>query len=524
MKMSEIISYISNCIKNLAESIKLYYSNNKLPESIRPNLTTLNWSSNQLTTLQESIGLCNNLTTLNWSSNQLTTLPESIETLTNLTIFECQFNYLTSLPESIGLLINLTELNCSANELTTLPESIGLLINLTKLYCDDNQLTSLPESIGPSLIVLHCSNNQLTTLPESIGSSLTELYCSNNQLTSLPESIGPSLIVLHCSNNQLTTLPESIGLCINLLGIFCSNNQLTSLPESIGLCINLTYLYCWDNNLTSLPESIGNLTNLTDLYCPNNSLTVLPESIGNLTNLTDLWCHNNNLTTLPAELGNCRRLRICNYSNNPIEFIPINVQRLLNHTKNHQNIYDDNQNVHNHKIQQSIVKSVYNLLNDPLSLVRQLFVKNNTLNTIINSSLSNKTKSALIEYSEDVSVHTVLNISFKELLDYVWQRIENHRDKENILRILEEEMSDAECKCFTGRMSRLVNCLNGFYDDIKIEIGEKEQIGNIIILIKDKLIAEGQYTVTVHKEQVKAALKEREYSDDQINMWIEYIE
>ena len=40
------------------------------------------------------------------------------------------------------------------------------------------------------------------------------------------------------------------------------------------------------------------------------------------------------------------------------------------------------------------------------------------------------------------------------------------------------------CKCFTGRLSRLINVLNGFYDDIIINIGTNEQIGNIIILIR----------------------------------------
>jgi hypothetical protein len=41
-------------------------------------------------------------------------------------------------------------------------------------------------------------------------------------------------------------------------------------------------------------------------------------------------------------------------------------------------------------------------------------------------------------------------------------------------------MKSAECKYFTGRISRLVNVLNGYYDDIKIEITENEQIGTII--------------------------------------------
>ena len=41
-----------------------------------------------------------------------------------------------------------------------------------------------------------------------------------------------------------------------------------------------------------------------------------------------------------------------------------------------------------------------------------------------------------------------------------------------------------ECKCFTGRISRLVNCLNGFTDLVNINIEDNQQIGNIIVIIK----------------------------------------
>jgi hypothetical protein len=63
-------------------------------------------------------------------------------------------------------------------------------------------------------------------------------------------------------------------------------------------------------------------------------------------------------------------------------------------------------------------------------------------------------------------------------------------------------MNDTLCKCFTGRMSRLINCLNGFDNHIIINISDTEQIGNIIILIKNKLIAENKYTIELHKEIV----------------------
>lgn len=70
-------------------------------------------------------------------------------------------------------------------------------------------------------------------------------------------------------------------------------------------------------------------------------------------------------------------------------------------------------------------------------------------------------------------------------------------------------MKDANCKCFTGRISRLVNCLVGFYDDIKIIISDSEQIGNIISLIGKKLKLDNSYTIDKHKIMlIKNCLKE----------------
>ena len=37
-------------------------------------------------------------------------------------------------------------------------------------------------------------------------------------------------------------------------------------------------------------------------------------------------------------------------------------------------------------------------------------------------------------------------------------------------------MLDSECKCFTGRITRLINCQNGFSDLVKINISDNQQI------------------------------------------------
>jgi SOS response regulatory protein OraA/RecX len=83
-------------------------------------------------------------------------------------------------------------------------------------------------------------------------------------------------------------------------------------------------------------------------------------------------------------------------------------------------------------------------------------------------------------------------------------------------------MKDAECKCFTGRISRLVNCLNGFDKEILINISDSEQISQIVMLIRDQLGSE--YTIEKHKELVLKELLERGFSSDKIDIWINSIE
>ena len=85
-------------------------------------------------------------------------------------------------------------------------------------------------------------------------------------------------------------------------------------------------------------------------------------------------------------------------------------------------------------------------------------------------------------------------------------------------------MLDAECECFSGRMSRLVNSLSGFTDLVKVEIAENEQIGNVISIIEKRLVINGHYSVEEHKELVEKEMKDREYDDDTIAIWLEYIE
>jgi hypothetical protein len=87
-----------------------------------------------------------------------------------------------------------------------------------------------------------------------------------------------------------------------------------------------------------------------------------------------------------------------------------------------------------------------------------------------------------------------------------------------------QEMQDAQCKFFTGRLSRLVNCLNGFDENIVIQISDGEQIGITISTIQKKLELDNQYTVERFKEEINTELTERGFSKEIIMEWLEHIE
>ena len=118
-------------------------------------------------------------------------------------------------------------------------------------------------------------------------------------------------------------------------------------------------------------------------------------------------------------------------------------------------------------------------------------------------------------------------LTFSEVLWYTLQTIIKDFDidtQQEIKSILNQEMADAECKCFTGRINGVINCLNGFSPLVSIQISDGEQIWNIIVMSKEKLELTGSYTIGSHKELVEKELVERGYSKNIINEWIGFIE
>ena len=143
-----------------------------------------------------------------------------------------------------------------------------------------------------------------------------------------------------------------------------------------------------------------------------------------------------------------------------------------------------------------------------------------TFKEIINDTiLDDRTKEQLIEYCQDKTIHSILNLTFDEVLRSVWNVIIKHKERDEIKKILNVEMQDSMCKCFTGRLSRLINCLNGFDSRVLIKISDKQQILNIIIKIRNEYD-----DIEKQKKYAEKELLERGYDKKIINEYLIYLE
>ena len=417
--------------------------------------------------------------------------------ITSLTIYNSN---LFELPD-VSLMPNLVNLYCGNNNLKIIPK----YENLIELDCQNNLIEELEEY--PNLVKLWSNRNKLTKLKEY--PNLEELHSSHNNLCEL--SYMPRLKYLFCSNNKIVKIDAK--KIPNIRSLFCTLNKLKKIPDLPLLQV----LFCDYNQITEL----GDFPLLKNFVCHYNQLTFIKEYI----TCERLICHNNRLTQLP-NLINWRNLVDVEYQNNEIDYIPPNITRFLNLLAERKKkkdvivVYNDQQNVHDHNIQKCIRESINKVILDRPSVDFDLMFQQ----IVENDILEEETKKILVDFSSNEDIYSVLGITFKELLLSVWSIIIQNKDKKEILGILNTEMKDSMCKCFLGRMSRLINCLNGFDERVQIQMDDSSQIGNIIVITKMNLEKEKSYTIEKHKEIVIKELLERGFDETLIKEWVDNID
>jgi len=139
--------------------------------------------------------------------------------------------------------------------------------------------------------------------------------------------------------------------------------------------------------------------------------------------------------------------------------------------------------------------------------------------------LSPEAKSYFIEYCENEEIHSVLNVTYKDVAERVlgWLNKQPTETWNEVIKILETEIMASRGLCFTGRISRLVSALDGFHPGVRVSIATSDQISNRVLIVLNNCKIE-----KVSKEEtisrITKELQELELEEDKIKEWISTID
>lgn len=499
----QVYFFIANHIKN-----KNVYINSA------KNITNVQYDG-YINTISPKISNYINLKLLNLSNNKLKYIPDVIFDLKNLEILNLKNNMIYTISDKICNLKKLEILNLENNNLNNLNFFANKMPALVKLNLNYNKIEYINDNIEnlESIKKIKLNNNTIKNISSKIENlnNLEILYINNSI-----NSFYTATIV-----NNIFKIKSLVRLELNSNNIYSSIINLNILQLT-----NLKTLALKNNKLTNISEYVFNLPKLENLNLENNLLITLPNNINNLVNiLKNLNISNNQyLIFLPNTLLQFNRNNIAiDFINTPLLLNSLNLninipmrRFLYNYhlifddfdDEEELNIttYDDNENTHNSSIQQTMRESITNLIN-------------NELETISKEDLIEQTK--ILNFGERLIVYINSidklnnNWSFYDVFSKIWIRINKSAYKDELIKILKDELNEGFKHCFTGMITRIMNSLCGFYDDIKINISDNDQISNIIITyLKDKEMND------YYRGELFIILSERGFNTKDIEKWL----
>lgn len=138
---------------------------------------------------------------------------------------------------------------------------------------------------------------------------------------------------------------------------------------------------------------------------------------------------------------------------------------------------------------------------------------------VIRNKLSCKAKGLFVEYCESKEIHSLLNVTYKNVAERVvsWMYSQPPEVWNEIIKVLESEILASEGKCFTGRLSRLVSCLDGFHPEIRVTIASVDQISNRVLSViaksKEEKLSKEETEIRLRNELIELDLGEEQFKE-----------
>jgi hypothetical protein len=349
---------------------------------------------------------------------------------------------------------------------------------------------------------LHICHTKVTGIEHILG-QLRHVTLIDNEINPFPAGkLSENLVQLELRETFFNE-PLDLSHCKFLQKITlvdCDLERCPILPDTLSLC----YLDVSCNRLSELPRLPDCIH---ELFINNNQITRI-ESFPSLLVSVNMW--SNPLTRMPDNLLLCRYLHYVNMENTMLVLSELELRFLdrMRHGFKSISVYQDTQNVHNTAVQKSFLQSCNNLFRDSLTCPFPFSGTGNPrVDEMINRNMALK------------DTHCILGATYKDIFNRVWSRIQATADpalKSSLLYRLEQETVDSDGVCFMGKITRLLNVLTGFFEDIHIDIGESDQVFAKIMVHKQRNRGVVNFSVLSREiEEVVGVEKCKE--------WIEYL-
>ena len=360
------------------------------------------------------------------------------------------------------------------------------------------KITRIPDMYNytalETLNIQHCNLSVFQTyLPESLR-VLVISYCSMSEFT--PQNMPRNLAELNLSFNKLTKIPECLAI-IEGTNVNLRNNDL------------------WFNMYSNLPPRMINAGVYEEL-----ALAYRLNIIGTMTISDAIRILIDKQLNVDADLLSILIDTRDRTGDNRV----VKITSAILHTT-----YNNAQNVHLTSVQKSMANSISYIMkyrNKYKETGAGIGEIDYIRKALQDMNVSKKLTKKIIKKCGDRIPHSIYNVNFIDVLISVCSIIYESEHKDTLLIIMRDELQDGINTCFTGQITRMVNVLNGFVDEIKISISNTEELSNSIIALRkryaliykdiDKYITE---TIPV----VWQMLEDNCISEAEHKMWLEYI-
>lgn len=372
------------------------------------------------------------------------------------------------------------------------------------------------------IVFLDVKGSKLAKLPDPLPANLQILNCEDNLLTELPE-LPKSLRMLYARKNRIDKFPD-VEHCLELENIDLYDNHIYDI--SVLVPINVHAIDISFNKLRKIEYNKLENNNIK-ITASFNFLTEVPPKIFR-TNM--IYDHNEIKET---------RARVLDV---PMEGpnIPTRTQiASLPKVEIGKIVYSNPQSVHTSSVQNDVNKSLMYILNynsrNRIGNIDKTFIdkikrvcmdnmrKNNFFYRLIPRKWLEEKIIPVEAWCKDSTIHSSHGVTYKTLLMRVWEIIQDHEHREELERVLCEELNDSRGLCFTGRFTRTINCLSGFIEEVRVGISEREQMQNQIASCVEKCRKE-RFEIDITKNKVNDILDEFQVPLLEREAWIEAIE